>query len=176
MDDFLAFSRTGYQDSGTWAFVLLQNPPSLPQVTVTASLLHSLHKCSASLREHGQQKASHEVTSALTNEYDQNHVKLSDPLAELGARSLITKSLHSFPNRAALFGTFIEHLVHLFRDEGKTLYASRRVSANHYSCRWHFFLLYDYIQKPGSSEHDMLPIGIGEENGSKTIWSCLKNI
>lgn len=35
MDDFLAFSRIGYQDSGIWAFLLLQNPPSLPQVTVT---------------------------------------------------------------------------------------------------------------------------------------------
>lgn len=131
MDDFLAFSRTGYQDSGTWAFILLQNPPSLPEVTVTASLLHSLHKCSASLREHGPQKASREVSSALTNEYDQNHVKLSDPLAELG-RPAHSSPSHCILPRAALFGTFIEHLVHLFRDEGKTLYASLIISANHY--------------------------------------------
>lgn len=65
-------------------------------------------------------------------------------------------------------------------DEGKTVYASLIVSANHY---WTFspvggvfFLLCDYVQKPGSSEHDMLPVGIGEENKSKTIWPCLKNV
>lgn len=97
----------------------------------TTSLLHSLHKCSASLREHGPQKASREVSSALTNEYDQNHVKLSDPLAELG-RPAHSSPSHRILPRAALFGTFIEHLVHLFRDEGKTLYASLIISANRY--------------------------------------------
>lgn len=69
----------------------------------TTSLLHSLHKYSASLRKHDPQKTVCEVTSALMNEYDQNHEKLSDPLAELGRPAHSSLSRCILPKQSSSF-------------------------------------------------------------------------
>lgn len=144
----------------------------------TTSLLNSLHKCQASLREHGPQKALREVTYALTNEYDQNHVKLSDPLAELGrpvhsspSRCILPKQSSSFWYHYWAFGTSTQGWG---QDTLCLPHSLCKLLLNLLSCRWCFFFFSMIAYR--NQEHDMLPIGIGEENKSKTIWPCLKSI